>query len=57
MCLKYLIKNMMITMCIDNPHLPTVFKNILRLRMDADYPYTNRCSELNTNNIYEQNNI
>lgn len=48
---------MMITMCIDNPHLPTVFKNILRLRMDADYPYTNRCSELNTNNIYEQNNI
>jgi len=30
----------MITKCIDNPHLPTVFKHILRLRMDADYPYT-----------------
>ena len=42
---------MMITMCIDNPHLPTVFNLFYDQMKDADYPYTRPLSSILKNNF------
>ena len=42
---------MMITLCIDNPHLPTVFNLFYDQMKDADYPYTRPLCAINEKKI------